>query len=92
VGLSARVHSDLAIFCHFFAFRHKKYFFLPLLTFIHLYPPLLGWSGRKLALTIKLPDLFSRDSSAARHRPGNLTVSLLLILASEPHLLIKVNI
>ena len=41
-GLAGGVRSDLAIF---FAFRHKKYFFLPLLTFIDLYPPLLGWSG-----------------------------------------------
>ena len=35
----------LAIFCRCLPFRLKKYFFLPLLTFIHLYPPLLGWSG-----------------------------------------------
>ena len=45
MGLAARVHCDLAIFCHCLPFRHKKLFFLPLLTFIHLYPPLLGWSG-----------------------------------------------
>jgi len=36
--------------------------------------------------------LFSRDSAGARRRPGNLAVSLLLILASEPQLLVKVNI
>ncbi|MGD1086510.1 MAG: hypothetical protein ABSA47_17375 [Verrucomicrobiota bacterium] len=36
-GLAGRVHSDIAIFavvCHFVS---KKYFFLPLSTFIHLY-------------------------------------------------------
>jgi hypothetical protein len=44
-GLAGGVRSDLAIF---FAFRHKKYFFLPLLTFIDLYPPLLGgWHRRR---------------------------------------------
>jgi hypothetical protein len=31
-----------AVVCHFVT---KKLFFLPLLAFIHLYPPLLGWSG-----------------------------------------------
>jgi len=46
---------------------------------------------RRLALTIKLFNLFSRDSSAACDQPGNLTVSLLLILVSEPHFLIKVK-
>jgi hypothetical protein len=47
---------------------------------------------KRPALTIKLSGLFSRDSPAARHRPGDLAVSLILIMDSEPQLLVKVNI